>query len=235
MTGPSVGLLVPAGNRVIEREFRLMAPPEISILSTPLLSLGTAGPRTLRAEVASLEEGLSEAVRRLTKASPDVLVYGCAAGSFVGGSAGDARIADRVRRVSNRPLIMAFRAARDALVRLGVKKVGVGTPYTEDMNEELAGYLAEGGIRVTALESIPYERAQEPNVAQELTAKLARTRVEGIFLCCTDLATVQDLDVLERSLAKPVVSSNQAALWACLGMFRAARRVRGYGSLFDVG
>lgn len=111
----------------------------------------------------------------------------------------------------------------------------MGTPYTRDMNDELSAYLREGGIRVAATESIPYERAQESDAVLELTARLARSRAEGIFLCCTDFATAEDLDTFEKRVARPVVTSNQAAVWACMRFLHVARRLEGHGSLFGVG
>ena len=209
-----------------------MAPPGVHVLTTHLAA-GARPPETLREEVARLEEDLPHAALRLVQGNPDVLVYGCAAGSFAGG--GDARITDAIRRVLDRPVITVSRAACDALRHLGVTRVGVGTPYPPDLNEDLVGYLAEAGLRVVAIESIPYAKGADSNAALDLGAKLGSRHVEGLLFCCTDLATAQALDPLERSLGKPVVSTNQAGLWACLRRLGWTGRRPRYGSLLVAG
>ena len=205
-----------------------MAPPGVHIRATRLAA-GARPPETLREEVARLEDDLPHAALRLAEADPAVLVYGCAASSFAG--AGDAWITDAIQRVLDRPVVTVARAACDGLCHLGVTRVGVGTPYPRDVNDDLVGYLTDAGLRVVAVESIPYEKGTDPNAAFDLGSRLGRRRVEGLFFCCTDLATAQALDPLERSLGKPVVSANQAGLWACLGRLGLAGRVAGYGSL----
>jgi len=206
-----------------------MAPPGVHIRVT-FLAAGERPPETLREEVARLEEDLPNAAQRLAEADPAVLVYGCAAGSFAGG--GDTRITDAIRRVLDRPVITVSRAACDGLRHLGVTRVGVGTPYPRDVNKDLVRYLTEAGLRVVALESIPYEKGADLNAALDLGTRLASRRTEGILFCCTDLATAGAIEPLERSLGKPVVSTNQAGLLACLGRLGlVAGRVAGYGSL----
>lgn len=57
--------------------------------------------------------------------------------------------------------------------------------------------------------------------------------VNGVFISCTNFRTLKVLDRLEADLGKPVVSSNQATLWAVLRMLRIGLRISGYGILLE--
>ena len=233
MADKAIGLLVPANNTVIEREFHSMAPPGISVFGTRLLWHGPLRPRTLEDEVLSLEEDIPDAVARLAEARPDVLVYGCSAASFVTGMNGDERIASTIRRTRSLPVVTAASAAREALKHLQVTRVALGTPYPEDLTADLIDYLAEWRFRAVAVRSIPYSEAQGEHAAAGLAMDLDGPNVEAIFLCCTDLRTVHVIQRLEEHLHKPVVSSNQAALWAGLRILRFPGPIEGFGTLLS--
>jgi maleate isomerase len=36
---------------------------------------------------------------------------------------------------------------------------------------------------------------------------------EGLVISCTNLATIDAIDILEKTLGKPVVTANQATVW----------------------
>jgi len=56
---------------------------------------------------------------------------------------------------------------------------------------------------------------------------------DGVLIAGTGFRCVAILDALERRLARPVVSANQASLWRCLRASRVAAPVAGYGRLLS--
>ena len=72
----------------------------------------------------------------------------------------------------------------------------------------------------------------ESNKIYDFAKKILREGSDGLFLSCTNLRTLQVIKLLEKELEKPVVSSNQATIWATLGMVRLKAPAKGYGELF---
>jgi maleate cis-trans isomerase len=103
------------------------------------------------------------------------------------------------------------------------------------MNGKSAAYLREGGSQVAATKAIPCERAQESNAVLELTARLARSRAEGVSLRCADLAMAEGPGMLEKRIDRPIATSNEAALCAGLRGRHVVRRVQGDGGLIARG
>src|SRR5690606_5094809 len=97
-------------------------------------------------------------------------------------------------------------------------------------------YLGEHGIEVAANKSlgldreiweVPYERTAE------LIREVDRPDADVIIVSCTNLPTYDLIAPLERELGKPIVTANQATVWAALR--RLGRRAVGPGQrLLDV-
>ena len=54
---------------------------------------------------------------------------------------------------------------------------------------------------------------------------------EAIVLSCTDMRAVEIIDRLEQALGKPVISSNQAMLFAALELLGLEIELPGFGAL----
>ncbi|MEM2552944.1 MAG: hypothetical protein QXE02_05435, partial [Sulfolobales archaeon] len=60
---------------------------------------------------------------------------------------------------------------------------------------------------------------------------LYREGAEGLFISCTNLRTFEVIEPLEKDLGIPVVTSNQASLWASLRGLGIRERIDGLGRL----
>ena len=65
-----------------------------------------------------------------------------------------------------------------------------------------------------------------------LDPKVLRPETEALFISCSNLRTLDIIDALERESGKPVVTSNQAAMWGTLRKIGDKRAVPGAGRLF---
>jgi maleate isomerase len=95
----------------------------------------------------------------------------------------------------------------------------VATPYDEEVTGGLAAFLAEGGhplARYACLEM----RRDIWTVPHDVTARLVRQAdspaAEAIVVSCTNLHTYDLIAPLEAELGKPVVTANQASMWAIM-------------------
>jgi maleate isomerase len=61
--------------------------------------------------------------------------------------------------------------------------------------------------------------------------QIENPEAEGIFLSCTNWLTMDQIERIEQKAGKPVITSNQASLWATLKLLAWDRPIRGYGVL----
>jgi maleate cis-trans isomerase len=166
--------------------------------------------------------------------NPSVVVLAFTAASYVNGFAGEAVLADRIASFTGTRALTAAQAIFDALAHLGVKKVALGTPYPESISALGKAYWTAAGFDI-----VGYHRlAGVENIYDESEARayrLARDadvpEADAVLLSGTGLPTVGVIELLERDLAKPVVTSNQASLWRALRMAGVRASIPGYGRL----
>lgn len=84
------------------------------------------------------------------------------------------------------------------------------------------------GIRKNAqLTDLPIHAAYK--IAKKLHEQASEA--DGVFIPCPRWPTIVDVDLLEREIGKPVVTSCQAYIWYGLKLARVAETVTGYGRL----
>ena len=54
-----------------------------------------------------------------------------------------------------------------------------------------------------------------------------------MFLSCTDWRALETVDRLEKNLGKPVVTANQATIWAAFRTLGITEPIKGYGRLME--
>ena len=171
---------------------------------------------------------------------PDVIAYGCTAGSMVTPVDG---LPDFMTTAAGRPAVTTAQAIVEALRALGIGKLSVATPYHDALNDHEVRFLTGQGFEVLAIEGLGYGAAgpQEyrnvariaPGVVLELACRVDRPEAEALLLSCTDLATLDVIARLEDELGKPVISSNTATFWLALRRAGIDDRIRGYGRLLE--
>ena len=123
------------------------------------------------------------------------------------------------------PALVTAGAVVAALRALGARRVAMGTPYLDFVNQREVEFLAEHGIEVTREMGLRMghdqaERRGIGHVSPQAVYRMAREidspEADAIFVSCANLATLDVIDALEAELGKPVVSSNTACFWACL-------------------
>lgn len=122
------------------------------------------------------------------------------------------------------------------LRRLGIKSVALLTPYIDNVNEEIVGYIRQQGIsvpnagtfNVAAENGVPYT---SPRSIAEAAIRVDDPSADAVFISCTGLRSHVVIDAIERLLDKPVIASNQALAWHCLDLASYDKPVNGYGRL----
>jgi len=231
-----IGVVVPATNTATEHEFWPAMPPGVTLsFARALSSRDTNQIQRLAAYRASALQGAIE----LAEVRPDLVAWACTSGSFVKGAGYDRALAAEMEKACGVSVLTTSTAIIAALAALGVRKLALGAPYPQTITDIERRFFEESvpGLQVvnTAIIDIPdpYSRGLvRPEDAYRLGRRANVDDAEAVLLSCTDLQTFAIVDVLEKDLGKPVISSNLATLWAMLGKLQLepARRV---GRLWD--
>ncbi|MGH3350821.1 MAG: maleate cis-trans isomerase family protein [Nocardioides sp.] len=212
-----IAVVVPH-DMVLDHELWRWAPADTGLLitRTPF----TDRPVTLEmAEEISQTAVVEQAVRDLSAAEPHAYVYACTSGSFVHGRRGERRLATAMRRAGGAPAVTTSGAVLASLSAHGVSRVAVATPYDAALSARFGSFLAEAGITVVSTGDLGLSH-HIWEVPYETTLGLVRAAdsdaAEAVVVSCTNLATYDIIGRLETELGKPVISANQATMWAAL-------------------
>jgi len=231
-----IGVLVPSVNTTIEMDFFRMAPEGISIHASRIFwgENPGANEHTLNESTKNIEP----AVRNIASAKVDVIAYGCTSGSFFKGVGWDQEIINKIKNYTDVPVVTASTAMIEALRILNIKKVCVGTPYPDEINKRLVNFLEKNGFSVVKLIGLDqpdvWDHAKVPvHEIYQLGQRCFDSEAQGVFLSCTQLRSIDVVELLEADLGVPVVTANQALFWQSLKLLKIRPKNSRFGSLFD--
>lgn len=233
-----IGVLIPSRNVVIEPEFYKMAPEGVSIHFARMMrekaETGAEQIERLFAYMESVERGVKE----LSTADVNFIIFGCTSGSFVGGKDYDKRIIEKIRNISEIPATTATTAVVEAINELEVKRLIVATPYLDDINKKAKEFLEASapGVKVVNMRGLGLLQESGllyPTSSYILAKELDTPDADGCFISCTNFRTIDIIQKLENDLQKPVVTANQALMWAALKALKIRDPIKGYGQLLE--
>ncbi len=216
------GVVVPMSNVNLEPDMAMLRPEGVS------LHIMRAGGYDLD-QVPDGEQmrgfalaSLDEVIAALAAARPDIILYGCTSATLAHGPDFDRSFAEEITAKSGVPAVTAAGAVVEALKALGATRIGFSSPYVQALNQDCIAFLEQSGLTVV---SSAYVGEDLGNYGQgELTPERVRDlgrqadcdAGEAVLLSCTDMRAVETITALEVELGKPVVTSNQALIWAAM-------------------
>jgi len=147
----------------------------------------------------------------------DAIGYGCTSGTA---QIGADKITELVRAGAQAGHVtQPVSALLAACTALGLRRLAILSPYIAEVSAQLRHVLGEAGIETPVFGS--FEEAREDRVARIDQASVfdaalhlaARSDVDGVFLSCTNLRSLDIIAPLEAELGCPVLSSNQVLCW----------------------
>ncbi|MCV2865044.1 aspartate/glutamate racemase family protein [Albidovulum sediminicola] len=232
----TLGLVVLQADETLEQDFRrLFQDRDVALYVSRIPS----GEELSTDSIAAMEAELPRGAWLLPRAARfDALGYGCTSGTTLIGAEAVARL---VRRGVETPVVTdPLTAALAALAALGVGRLGLVTPYVEEIAAPVRDAFEAAGFPVAAAVTFGEEvearvaRIAPDSIRAAARAVAAAPGVEAVFLSCTNLRTLDLIDDLEAELGIPVLSSNQVLAWHMARSTGAPLAVDAPGRLFRV-
>ena len=125
-----------------------------------------------------------------------------------------------------------------ACEHLGLKRIAFLSPYIESVSANLRQVLQDSGVETPTFgtfgeaEEFKVVRISGASVMEAATALVRDSQVDGIFLSCTNLRTLDLITPLEAALDMPVLSSNLVLAWHLAQLSGNPEALSGPGRLF---
>ncbi len=233
-----IGVLAPPGNVAMERELPRYLPSGV-VMNHNRLSRPGSG--ITRESLLAMIDSVERAAYDLAQAYPEVILYGCTSGSFLVGPGREDEIGERITRHTGIAAYTTSTAVIRALRAFGSKRVFMVTPYPDEVNAHEVAFLEYRGIKVEGVDgfgcptSEDIRKISSQQVAQRvLKHRPAISECDAVFISCTNLPCMDQIENLEHELRIPVVTSNQATLWAGLMHLKVNAAGLGGGRLFEL-
>jgi len=226
-----VGLLVPSSNSTQEPEFTQMLPASVS-LHVARLKLESVDPDSTLSIVAELDKEC----RKLADCAPDIIVLAATAPSTRMGKGYDTQLIRRMEEASGKPATTAATAMLEAFAALGIRRVALAAPWSEQTNTVVAAFLLSHGIEVVSQVAMGVTRNNDigrlsPETAFDNGLKADRKEADALFLACGNWWTASIVERLEQAAGKPVLTTNNVTVWSVLKKIGGHASVPGFGRL----
>jgi maleate cis-trans isomerase len=227
-----IGFIIPSSNRMVEPQMQRFAPKGVQ---PHFIRIGMT--HRHKRPLPELMPRILSAVELLMDSKCDIIVFQCTGTSMSGGVDMDREVVRLIAVTAERPAISAAQAVTAALAAFRAKRLVFISETMQKGHDEKLKYMREAGYDIVAdkaasLSGTDAYCTTPPRFWYDLAMALKDDRAEAYFLSCANIHSVDVIEDLERDLNRPVVTSNQAALWCALRTIGLTDAVPGLGSLF---
>jgi maleate isomerase len=233
-----LGVLTPSSNTALE--------PLTSAIVATVPGASAHFSRFTVTEISLSEQALGQfddrkilaAAELLADAKVDAIGWSGTSASWLGFDR-DRALCERIRERTGIPATTAVLALNELMALRGVRRLGLVTPYTGDVQQRiLANYraldievVAERHLDICVNHSFALV---EPQRLRGLIGEVALAKPQAITTLCTNLRAARLATEVEASLSIPLLDSVSTTVW---GLLRAAgadpAQVTGWGALFQ--
>lgn len=224
-----IGQLYPSGG-LCDFEMQVMAPEGVQFLTTRMPFKRSS----LEDDVAFVKN-LELHAELLADAEVDLIAMNCTAASLL---AGPVQVNQRIWSATGIRSVTTIEALMAAVRATGMRRLALMTPYVQEVVDKEVEYFTAAGYEVVKTVgkacSTPIEQGSLPPATWlDLAKKLKNERLDGLVISCAGIQVASVLNQIEQELGIPVVTSNQALLWACLSLVGITESIPNYGRLLS--
>src|ERR1043166_4956268 len=225
------GMLVPSTNTTCEIEFRRL-PPDLQV-HTARLGKGGDSPFS-----PSLDDDVAYQSKLLGSARVEVIALIQTSASLFADDY-DAAAIKRMTEASGVRSLTSAQAIGEALRALRASRIAMATPYSPEVIERATRYYqTKYGMTVVAAESLGGADAyaigkMDAGRAPAAFGRIDRPDIDALVLPGGNFPTLDFIAPWERQFGKPVITTNQAALWAILRAMKISTSLPEWGRLLS--
>ena len=226
-----LGFIIPSSNRMVEPQMQRFCPAGV----VPHFNrIGMTNRH--RAPLDDLMPRILLAAELLGDSKCDVTILQCTGTSMSGGIEKEREVISAIEKITGQPAASAASSLMDAFRVLEAKKlVFISETRQEGHNKKLQ-FLKEAGLEIVADRAMGLAGSDTycttpPSYWLENVVSMKNDYADAYFISCANIQSVDVIEALEGELGKPVVTSNQAALWCAMRLAGIFDKVTGLGVL----
>lgn len=226
------GVLIPSTNTTVEIEYTRHLP------ATLQFHVGRCGKGGNTPFSPSLDSDVIRQSKLLGDAKVEAVTLAQTSASLFDDDY-DAKVTAQMSANAGVPAISSAVAIGLAVQALGAKRIGIVTPYsTEVIQSAKRYYETKYGLEVAGMEGFGATDAYaigklDANMAFEALRRVDTPAIEVLVVPGGNFPTMPWIAAWERALGKPVITTNQAALWGVLGIMKLNDPLPGLGRLLE--
>lgn len=162
------------------------------------------------------------ASRLLADAHVGVIAWSGTSASWLG-NAWDRQLCEAIEGQTGIPACTAVGAIYDLIALRPATRIGLVSPYTQDVQSRIIANYAAAGIHTVAeahtglSENFAFSQVPDDTVAT-MCRTVAAASPEAIVIMCTNMRGWSIMADLEAELGIPIIDSTAAVVWKALGM-----------------
>ena len=226
------GVLIPSTNTTVEIEYSRLLPASLQAHVGRLKSSGT-GPFA-----PGLDADVDYQSHLLGTAKVEVISLAQTSASLFADDY-DEKTTARMAKASGVPAITSAQAVGEAVRALGARRIALVSPYSQQVIERARHYYrTKYGLEVLAVEGFAATDSYMigklgPENARDAFARIDRPEIEIFVVPGGNFPTMSFVPEWERAFGKPVITTNQAALWAMMRIMKVEEKLPGLGQLLE--
>lgn len=206
-----IGLLVPSSNSVMELDFHRALDGIVNVHTDRMYMVDT----TRVGEQYMLDHEAIPAARRIATIEPDAVVFGCTSASSLHGAQYDQEFRDRLAQTARAPVLGVLASVIADLE--GAGRVGLFTPYIDELTTTIADSLQAAGVSVVERVGLGIDNNFDiglltPHDVASAVLAMDLRNVDTVFCSCTNLRAMEAREMLIEQTNRSVVTSNHAVI-----------------------
>jgi maleate isomerase len=215
-----IGMIVPSSNTCLEpQSYRILGDrTDVTIHFTRIpvtrIALDDSSDRQFDPAL------MREAATLLSTADVDVIAWNGTSGSWLG-SGHDRDLVREITDATGIPATTSTLAYLEAFRSFGTERIGLFTPYTEDVNEAIIKSYERDGIKTVSHRCLglsdneSFGRVTDDEMRPG-SLELAADAPDALIYLCTNLYGANIAAEIEAGTGVPVLDSVAVTLWHCL-------------------
>ncbi|MBN9497283.1 MAG: aspartate/glutamate racemase family protein [Alphaproteobacteria bacterium] len=177
------------------------------------------------------------AAKLLADAQVDVIGWNGTSASWLGFER-DETLCSEIEAATGIKAVTSVLALVEILNAMGVTRLGLVSPYIDDVQAKIMATFAASGIEVVSERHCGISRnfafaEVEPAEIARMTREVAKDRPQAITVLCTNLMGAPLAEELEREIDLPILDSISVVVWKALKTAGIdPKLVKGWGRLF---